>query len=132
MPNTTKCRACELVQPESTFCRRCKVPLPINPPRVVEKIVERIVDRIVETQTTVTIEREVLKVVYFPIPADRYEEKIDALPTMDEMEQCLIAAALSKFGGNAVIAAEALGISKTTIYRKLKEYEMGSVSEDAA
>jgi transcriptional regulator with PAS, ATPase and Fis domain len=42
---------------------------------------------------------------------------------MHEMEKRLILTALERFGGNRRLAADALGISERTLYRKLHEYE---------
>ncbi|MEJ2238640.1 MAG: sigma-54 dependent transcriptional regulator [Gemmatimonadales bacterium] len=45
--------------------------------------------------------------------------------TMAEVEQSAIVAALKETRGNRRRAAEKLGIGERTLYRKLKEYEMG-------
>lgn len=45
------------------------------------------------------------------------------LPTIEDAEQTLIAAALKRFEGNRRQTARALGISERTLYRKLKEME---------
>jgi DNA-binding NtrC family response regulator len=45
--------------------------------------------------------------------------------TMAEVEQATIEAALKETSGNRRRAAEKLGIGERTLYRKLKEYEMG-------
>jgi DNA-binding NtrC family response regulator len=45
--------------------------------------------------------------------------------TMAEVEQAAIVAALKETRGNRRRAAEKLGIGERTLYRKLKEYEMG-------
>lgn len=45
------------------------------------------------------------------------------LPTIEDAEQQLIAAALRRFDGNRRQTARALGISERTLYRKLKEIE---------
>jgi DNA-binding NtrC family response regulator len=49
------------------------------------------------------------------------EEK-NFLPTMIEVEKRLIKTALQRFNGNRRLAADALGISERTLYRKLREY----------
>jgi sigma-54 dependent transcriptional regulator, acetoin dehydrogenase operon transcriptional activator AcoR len=49
------------------------------------------------------------------------------LPTMMQAERELILATVSRLGGNTVAAAHALGIGKTTLYRKLKEYQNGAI-----
>ncbi len=45
------------------------------------------------------------------------------IPRLDDVERSLIAEALRRFGGNRRRAAEALGISERTLYRKIKELE---------
>jgi DNA-binding NtrC family response regulator len=44
------------------------------------------------------------------------------LPTLADMERELILQALKSFGGDKEKAAQALGLSRRTIYRRLKEY----------
>ena len=48
--------------------------------------------------------------------------------TMEASERRVIVQALQTFRGDKLLAAKALGIGKTTLYRKLKEYGIG---EDA-
>jgi len=48
--------------------------------------------------------------------------KMDGFPSLTTIEKNAISQALSKAEGNAILAACLLGISKSTIYRKLKEY----------
>jgi transcriptional regulator with PAS, ATPase and Fis domain len=43
---------------------------------------------------------------------------------IDEMEKKLIHASLKRFDGNRRLAADALGISERTLYRKISEYEI--------
>ena len=50
----------------------------------------------------------------------------DELLTLDEMERRAIFRALQETGDNKVAAASLLGIGKTTLYRKLKEYARDS------
>jgi transcriptional regulator with PAS, ATPase and Fis domain len=45
---------------------------------------------------------------------------------IDEMEKKLIKAALKRFEGNRRLAAESLGISERTLYRKISEYDLGA------
>ena len=49
------------------------------------------------------------------------------LPTMEEVEQSLIAEALHRFDGNRRQTAKALGISERTLYRKIKDLEAQGV-----
>ncbi|MEI6890735.1 MAG: sigma-54 dependent transcriptional regulator [Pontiella sp.] len=44
--------------------------------------------------------------------------------TVDEMERRMVIQALEKTGGNRTKAAEKLGISRRTLHRKLKQYEI--------
>jgi DNA-binding NtrC family response regulator len=48
-----------------------------------------------------------------------------SLPTIEDAERKLIQEALERFEGNRRQTARALGISERTLYRKLKEFEMG-------
>lgn len=45
----------------------------------------------------------------------------DSFPTLEEMEQNMIRAALDKHNGNYTAAAEQLGITRQTLYNKLKK-----------
>ena len=42
--------------------------------------------------------------------------------TMDEIERLMIARSLTRAGGNRRVAAQALGISERTLYRKIQEF----------
>ncbi|GMW00828.1 MAG: sigma-54-dependent Fis family transcriptional regulator [Candidatus Hydrogenedentota bacterium] len=46
----------------------------------------------------------------------------DQFPTLTEMESQLIRSALDRFDGNQTDAAKKLGISRSTLWRKMKEY----------
>jgi len=54
----------------------------------------------------------------------------DELLPLDELERRAIFRALRETGGDKLAAAKLLGIGKTTLYRKLKQYEMQSGSSD--
>jgi len=56
-------------------------------------------------------------------PATRLDPELDAFPSLDQVERRHIEAALRHFGGNRTRACQALGISKATLWRKLKRYE---------
>ena len=47
-----------------------------------------------------------------------------SLPTLHEMEKELIEKALAKLNGNQTEVAKTLGISRSTLWRKLKEYNI--------
>ncbi len=51
-----------------------------------------------------------------------------AILTLQEMERKAIVDALQQMGGDKIITAKVLGIGKTTLYRKLKEY---GINDDA-
>ena len=42
--------------------------------------------------------------------------------TLDEIERAMIERALHQFGGNLTKAAEALGVSRTALYRRLQKH----------
>ncbi len=48
----------------------------------------------------------------------------DSLPTLQDMEKDLIEKALEKLKGNQTEVAKTLGISRSTLWRKLKEYNI--------
>ncbi len=50
----------------------------------------------------------------------------DNVPTMDEMEDQLIRTALDRLNGNQTEAARKLGISRSTLWRKMKQYGINS------
>ena len=60
-------------------------------------------------------------VAYRPLPADGAETVI----TIMELERQAILRALHHLKGDKLMAAKLLGIGKTTLYRKLKEYGLG-------
>jgi DNA-binding NtrC family response regulator len=51
------------------------------------------------------------------------EDSLPATATLDELERFWIARALERCGGNQSAAAEALGIDRSTLHRKLKSFE---------
>ncbi|MCL4217563.1 MAG: hypothetical protein KJ052_11260, partial [Candidatus Hydrogenedentes bacterium] len=51
-----------------------------------------------------------------------YEDVRDELITIQEMEERLIRTALKRLDGNQTEAAKRLGISRSTLWRKMKEY----------
>ena len=56
---------------------------------------------------------------------DRMPQNDEVLP-LDELERRAILRALREAGGDKLAAARLLGIGKTTLYRKLKQYEAAS------
>lgn len=51
----------------------------------------------------------------------------NSVPTMEEMERRLIQYALHVAGGSVPEAANSLGLSEATIYRKIKKYKLSRV-----
>ncbi len=58
---------------------------------------------------------------------DRMPQNDELLP-LEELERRAILRALRESGGDKLAAARLLGIGKTTLYRKLKQYEFQSHS----
>ena len=53
----------------------------------------------------------------------RYQNKGDRIPTLEEQEREYIHWVLDKVGGNQTEAAQALGINRSSLWRKLKSYQ---------
>jgi len=51
-------------------------------------------------------------------------KSVNTLQTLDEMEKQLINSALEKFNGNLTNVAKQLGVSRQTLYNKIKRYEL--------
>ena len=62
------------------------------------------------------------------LPGEAQAEVGRAWPTLEELEKAHIAQALQKTGGNMTKAAELLGISRKTLYRKKRRFVLDSVS----
>ena len=60
--------------------------------------------------------------------SDRFPEKDEMMP-LEELERRAILRALRESNGDKLAAARLLGIGKTTLYRKLKQYEAQSLPE---
>jgi len=52
------------------------------------------------------------------------EDTLTGSENLEEMEKIYIAKALTKFNGNKLKAAQALGINSSTLWRKMKKYNM--------
>ena len=81
---------------------------------------------IIETQDTpedISLKGE-LKYATESIVNNDNDEGDEVFPSLSDVEKRAITKALSKSDGNVVLAACLLGISKSTIYRKLKEYDI--------
>jgi hypothetical protein len=124
-----RCSHCELTQWEAKTCRRCHETLPSPIIEFVE--VEKPVPVFTKELVEVPVIREVLVPVEQPClrcsgltPAPHGPVEVSgSLPLLAEMERTLIQAAVERSGGDRQKAAHMLGIGKTTIYRKLKEYQ---------
>jgi transcriptional regulator of acetoin/glycerol metabolism len=129
-----RCRSCELVQwSDRVGCRRCGVALPQPVVKIVERVVERIVIRqdpqclqkLEEAHRLISAATERLQ---RPGPEEKAPilfsqiSEAGAFPTMAEMERAIIVAAYERSNGKPLEAARLLGIGKTTVYRKLREF----------
>jgi hypothetical protein len=128
-----RCGNCELTQWEAETCRRCRraLPAPVVEFVEVEKPVPVIQKELVEVpvirEVLVPVEQPCLKCAGLSLSASEAHRRIEApdnFPSLAEMERTLIQAALDRSRGDRQKAAHMLGIGKTTIYRKLKEYGM--------
>lgn len=128
-----RCGHCDLTQWEAQTCRRCRraLPAPLVEFVEVEKLVPVITKELVEVpvirEVLVPVEQPCLKCAGLSLSASETPQRIEAadnFPSLAEMERKLIQAALDRSGGDRQKAAHMLGIGKTTIYRKLKEYGM--------
>ena len=57
-------------------------------------------------------------------PNRTHANKSRAIKPLWKVEKAAILAALKKLNGDKILAARKLGIGKTTLYRKLKEYRV--------
>jgi transcriptional regulator with GAF, ATPase, and Fis domain len=128
-----RCGHCDLTQWEAETCRRCHHALsaPVIEFVEVEKFVPVIIKELVEVpvirEVLVPVEQPCLKCAGLSLSASQTPQPIEAannLLSLAEMEKALIRAALDRSRGDRQKAAHMLGIGKTTIYRKLKEYGM--------
>jgi two-component system response regulator HydG len=56
----------------------------------------------------------------------------DEILPLEELERRAILRALRESGGDKLAAARLLGIGKTTLYRKLKQYESGTHANESS
>ena len=77
--------------------------------------------------------RDALEVVDLPASvAAGLPTQSDEPEPLDELERKAILRAINEAGGSKIAAARLLGIGKTTLYRKLKEYGRATARFDAA
>jgi transcriptional regulator with GAF, ATPase, and Fis domain len=131
-----RCGHCDLTQWEAQTCRRCHraLPAPLVEFVEVEKLVPVITKELVEVpvirEVLVPVEQPCLRCAGLSLSASETCQRIETahnFPSLEEMEKTLIQAALDRSGGDRQKAAHMLGIGKTTIYRKLKEYGMAAM-----
>ena len=60
----------------------------------------------------------------FDFPSHPAKSVPSDIHTLEEMEYSMIKAAIDKFNGNLSLAASQLGISRQTLYNKIKRYEL--------
>lgn len=60
----------------------------------------------------------------FDFPHAKKEPVMKEATTLEEMEYNMIKSAMDKFGGNLSLVASQLGISRQTLYNKIKRYEL--------
>lgn len=60
----------------------------------------------------------------FDFPRKREAPVKNDITTLEEMEYTMIKAAMDKFSGNLSLVANQLGISRQTLYNKIKRYEL--------
>lgn len=63
-------------------------------------------------------------------PESFYGDAIQDSPTLEQLEKRYIQAVIEKTGGKKEKTAQILGINRRTLYRKLKDYNLTSESED--
>ncbi|MCA9737587.1 MAG: sigma-54 dependent transcriptional regulator [Gemmatimonadota bacterium] len=87
--------------------------------RELRHAVERAV--LLAERDTVEAEHLALETPVRPAGPEQWEDL-----TLDEAERVLIQKALLRFGGNVTQAAEALGLSRSALYRRLDRYDLQS------
>jgi hypothetical protein len=136
-----RCRHCELANwSDEGRCRRCGEPLPAPLLKVIERVEEKIVIR-QDPRCLECLERacNLISVAIERLNQPCVEQKVpiiigqvpgaETFPTMAEMERSMILAAYERSERKPLLAAQLLGIGKTTFYRKLKEMAQGQMAE---
>ena len=133
-----RCRQCELVQwNDRAYCRRCGVALP----QPLVKIVERVVEKVVVHQDPECVRdleqaRRLIAEVSDRLARSSADKaapfilagnsEVEEFPTMAAIERALILAAYQRANRKPLEAARLLGIGKTTLYRKLREFRQAA------
>jgi|SRR6185312_5263582 len=107
-----RCQKCELVQWSGREqCRRCGASLPEPIVKIVERVVERIIFQPFSGNIAKAVSGQTLSET----------GTTSNFPTMAEMERTMILAAYQRANHRPLLAAQLLGIGKTTMYRKLRD-----------
>ena len=85
-----------------------------------QSVAEMLTEKIVKDEMSIEQARAVFLRFYRRKPAEPYVPVTCDIPKLADVERELILMALTKL--SPVDAARALGISKTSIYRKIQEY----------
>ena len=133
-----RCLSCYLAQwNDRVNCRRCGSALPEVIVRVVERLVEKVVVR-QDTQCLYNLARACNRLVAatarpmepgsdrtVPVVLGEVQET-EPFPTIADIERAMIVVAYERSNHKPMVAAQLLGIGKTTFYRKLRE--MGGIA----
>ncbi len=89
---------------------------------------ENVVERAVALGTGSIIDTVDLpsNLYYDSVPRSGAPQPEQAIVSLHELEKRAILHAVKELGGDKLLAAQLLGIGKTTLYRKLKEYEVAT------
>jgi DNA-binding NtrC family response regulator len=77
-------------------------------------------------KTVIISDGDTIEAEYFDFPRmkDPQPTPLNEAATLEEMEYKMIKDAMNKHGGNLSLVAEQLGISRQTLYNKIKRYEL--------
>ena len=75
-------------------------------------------------KAVIIAERSVLDGSDFDFPRAKKEPVAKEATTLEEMEYNMIKNAMDKYSGNLSLVASQLGISRQTLYNKIKRYEL--------
>ncbi|GHT34610.1 sigma-54-dependent Fis family transcriptional regulator [Bacteroidia bacterium] len=77
-------------------------------------------------KTVIISDGDTIEAEYFDFPRKKAPQPtpLNEAATLEEMEYKMIKSAMNKHGGNLSLVAEQLGISRQTLYNKIKRYEL--------
>ena len=75
-------------------------------------------------KAVIIAEGNVLEGNDFDFPRAKKEATTKEATTLEEMEYNMIKSAMDKYSGNLSLVASQLGISRQTLYNKIKRYEL--------